>query len=85
MPNHIQVLVGFHNTGKTINTIISNGKRFIAYEIVNRLESAKETTVLHQLSLAVTESDKKRGKLTRYLNSHSTGKNAAIIILFSKS
>ncbi|MBK5270600.1 MAG: transposase [Bacteroidia bacterium] len=63
MPNHVHVLIGFRNTGKSINTIISNGKRFIAYEIVKRLEAIKETTALHQLSLAVTESDKKRGKL----------------------
>ena len=63
MPNHLHALIGFCNTGKTINTIISNGKRFIAYEIVKRLEQAKETGTLHQLSLAVTESDKKRGKL----------------------
>ena len=63
MPNHIHVLIGFHNSGKAINTIISNGKRFMAYEIVKRLESSKETITLHQLSLAVTESDKKRGKL----------------------
>ena len=63
MPDHVHVLIGFHNTGKAINTIISNGKRFIAYEIVKRLELAKAIIELNQLSLAVTESDRKRGKL----------------------
>lgn len=63
MPNHIHALISFRNTGKSINTIISNGKRFMAYEIVNRLSAANEQKILHQLNLAVTESDKKRGKL----------------------
>lgn len=38
MPNHIHVLIAFSNTGKSINTIIGNGKRFIAYEIINRVK-----------------------------------------------
>ena len=29
MPNHIHALIGFQNTGKRINTIIGNGKRFM--------------------------------------------------------
>ena len=29
MPNHIHALIGFQNTGKGINTIIGNGKRFM--------------------------------------------------------
>ena len=37
MPNHLHVLIGFHNIGKSINAIIGNGKRFMAYEISNRL------------------------------------------------
>jgi len=33
MPNHIHTLIAFRNTGQAINTIVGNGKRFIAYEI----------------------------------------------------
>src|SRR5258706_688759 len=42
MPNHIHALIAFRHTEKTINTIISNGKRFVAYEIVKRLKSANQ-------------------------------------------
>lgn len=63
MPNHIHGLIAFRNTGKTINSIVSNGKRFMAYEIVNRLTKASEDQILLKLANAVKESDKKRGKL----------------------
>ena len=35
----------------------------MAYEIVKRLEAQNNITVLHKLAAAVTESDRKRGKL----------------------
>jgi REP element-mobilizing transposase RayT len=38
MPNHVHVLISFINTTQSINTIIGNDKRFMAYEIINRLE-----------------------------------------------
>jgi hypothetical protein len=63
MPNHIHVLIAFHNTGKNINAIISNGKRFMAYEIVKRLEETGNKEILNRLADAVTPSDRKRGKL----------------------
>lgn len=34
MPNHLHVLIDFSASSKSVNTIVSNGKRFIAYEIV---------------------------------------------------
>ena len=51
MPNHVHALIGFRNTGQRINTIVGNGKRFIAYEIINRLRQQKEDKLLHQLHL----------------------------------
>jgi len=63
MPNHIHALIAFQNNGTSINTIVSNGKRFLAYELVKRLNQQNENQVLHKLSLAVTGSDKKRGKI----------------------
>ena len=38
MPNHLHALIDFGNSRKNINTIVSNGKRFMAYEIVKRLQ-----------------------------------------------
>jgi hypothetical protein len=44
MTNHVRFVIVFHNTSKTINSIIGNGKRFIAYDIVKRLEKQQENT-----------------------------------------
>lgn len=38
MPNHLHALIAFRNTRQPINTIIGNGKRFMAYQIIRRLE-----------------------------------------------
>jgi REP element-mobilizing transposase RayT len=62
MPNHVHALIGFRNTGQSINTIIGNGKRFIAYEIINRLEQQREDKLLHQLNLIVEAKDRERNK-----------------------
>jgi hypothetical protein len=63
MPNHLHALISFSNTGKNINTIIGNGKRFMAYDIVERLQETNNEIILAKLSNAVKPSDKKRGKL----------------------
>ena len=62
MPNHIHVVIAFRNAA-SINSIIGNGKRFIAYGIVKHLKELKETDLLEQLEKGVNNSDKKRGKL----------------------
>ena len=38
MPNHVHALITFIDTTQSINTVIGNGKRFMAYEIINQLE-----------------------------------------------
>lgn len=38
MPNQVHALISFINTTQSINTIIGNDKRFMVYEIINRLE-----------------------------------------------
>ena len=63
MPNHIHALIGFRNTGKSVNTIIGNGKRFMAYEITARLKKQDNIPILKQLNESVNQSDRKRGKL----------------------
>ncbi len=62
MPNHVHALIGFQNTGKSINKIIGDGKRFIVYEIVNRLQAQNEFAILEQLSAAVEPADRLSGK-----------------------
>jgi hypothetical protein len=63
MPNHLHVLIAFSNTGKNINKIIGNGKRFMAYDIVGKLKEKENENILNQLLRGVNSSDKKRGKL----------------------
>lgn len=62
MPNHVHALIGFKASAKNINTIVSNGKRFIAYEIITRLKNSNQHEVLRKLAAQVSASDKKRGK-----------------------
>lgn len=63
MPNHLHALIALKNSEKSINAIVSNAKRFMAYEIVKRLTDYEKRMVLNKLSDAVTLSDRKRGKL----------------------
>jgi len=47
---------------KPINKIIGDGKRFMAYEIVKRLNEAGQNEILLRLQNAVETKDKQRGK-----------------------
>jgi len=62
MPNHVHALIYFSKTDKSINKIIGDGKRFMAYEIVKRLKEKEREDVLSKLQNAVEAKDKQRGK-----------------------
>jgi len=63
MPNHLHVILYFPEAGFNLNKIIGNAKRFIAYEIIKRLEEMKKQEVLDFLAGEVTEREKKKGQL----------------------
>ena len=42
-------MITFSETRMPINTIIGNGKRFMAYEIVKRLQNSKQVNLLKRL------------------------------------
>lgn len=63
MPNHIHVMIGFTKTKQSINTIIGNGKRFMAYEIIKRLGKNNEKETLRKLSGNIELSRKQNSKL----------------------
>ncbi len=63
MPNHVHATIAFRTTKKGINTIVGDGKRFIGYEIIKRLQVQGKQDLLLQLENAVNMSDKKKGKL----------------------
>jgi REP element-mobilizing transposase RayT len=58
MPNHVHALLAFRNTqGQSINAIVGNGKRFMAYELVQRLQK------LGHHDAFVNKNEKLKGKL----------------------
>jgi REP element-mobilizing transposase RayT len=63
MPNHVHALLSFINTKQSINTIVGNGKRFMAYEIIERLVKNCQKELLQQLSGSVEKHRKEDNKL----------------------
>ena len=61
MPNHLHLLLHY-NGGKSLNTVIGNGKRFMAYKIIKLLEQKGEHTLLQKLQYEVKNKDRSRGK-----------------------
>jgi len=62
MPNHMHFVVFAGDKSKNLNREIGNTKRFLAYEIVDRLESANETKVLQILQQGVADKERSIGK-----------------------
>jgi len=48
MPNHLRFIIRVPEDG-AINTVLGNGKRFIAYEIIKRLQMDERNDILDQL------------------------------------
>jgi REP element-mobilizing transposase RayT len=62
MPNHIHFMIYFNGNGY-LNTLIGNGKRFMAYEIISVLQSMEKNTILARLKKEVSIFEYLRGKL----------------------
>ena len=62
MPNHIHIIIKLPETQAELNKVISNGKRFLAYELVKKLKTLGKTDLLEQLSAACTEKEKATGQ-----------------------
>lgn len=62
MPNHLHCILYFPNEEFDLNKIVSNAKRFMAYEIIKRLESSKQTDLLGQLAVGVSLRESKKGQ-----------------------
>jgi REP element-mobilizing transposase RayT len=63
MPNHLHCIMHFKEKLFSVNKVISNGKRFMAYEIIKRLEKENNIEVLTILKSALTKRDIKKGQL----------------------
>ena len=63
IPNHLHCILFFPSSEFSLNKIISNAKRFMAYQIIKRLKENNQTEILQQLQSAVTDKEKKKGQL----------------------
>ncbi len=63
MPNHIHAILYFPKAGFDLNKIIGNAKRFMAYEIIKRLEEANKQDILNYLADGVSDRERKKGQL----------------------
>jgi REP element-mobilizing transposase RayT len=62
MPNHVHLLLHYAGGRQSLNTIVGNGKRFLAYGIVRRLEDMKKDKLLDKLKKAVKAKDREKGQ-----------------------
>lgn len=64
MPNHVHLLVEFaRGESRSINVIVGNGKRFLAYAIVDRLKVKGKDELLNRLMSMVQPREKLNGKV----------------------
>ncbi|HWD87173.1 MAG TPA: transposase [Mucilaginibacter sp.] len=62
MPNHVHLLLRLTNDKVDLNKIIGNGKRFMAYAIVQRLEAQQNHVLLDRLSAACSAKECAKGQ-----------------------
>jgi REP element-mobilizing transposase RayT len=62
MPNHLHFIFYVENESEGLNKMLGEGKRFMAYEIVKRLQKQKEYSVLKVLEEGVQQNEKIKGK-----------------------
>ena len=63
MPNHLHFLLYYQHGAQSLNTVIGNGKRFIGYEIIKRLQQQQNDATLLLLQNGVNPAEKQRDKL----------------------
>ena len=63
MPNHFHALIHVSEIcDASLNKLVSNGKRFLAYEIISRLKQKGNTKELFLLANEVSSSERLKGK-----------------------
>lgn len=79
MPDPLHTLLYFSTLYQSLNTIIGNAKRFMAYEISSRLEQQKEELLPEELYGAVKKRERAKGQRYRVFEesfdaNHATAK-----------
>jgi REP element-mobilizing transposase RayT len=62
MPNHLHLVVYVNSKNKSLNRTIAESKRFLAYEIVKRLCTSKNDTLIQILKEGVQINERAKGK-----------------------
>lgn len=62
MPNHVHLLLQLPDNNVNLNKLIGNGKRFMAYEIVRRLEQTDRQDIFFKLSSACSDLELAKGQ-----------------------
>jgi hypothetical protein len=62
MLNHIHCILFFPGEDYDLNKIVGNGKRFMAYELIKRLEEKGLSKILLQLKEGLTHRDVAKGQ-----------------------
>ncbi len=65
--NHIHCILYFQEHKFNLNTVISNAKRFMAYEIIKRLEKSGNIGLLNQLANGITDRESRKGQKHRVI------------------
>lgn len=62
MPNHLHCILHFLDESFELNKIIGNAKRFMAYEMIERLNAKNEESIITTLANSVSLREKKKGQ-----------------------
>jgi REP element-mobilizing transposase RayT len=62
MPNHFHNLIYIPEDTNNLNSLFSNGKRFMSYEIIKRLTEQENWDLLNILEKGVSEKEKAKGQ-----------------------
>ena len=62
MQNNLHVILHFPTMQKSLNNLIGNAKRFMAYEIIKGLEKNKKFLLLEELQSAVSKRERMKGQ-----------------------
>ena len=65
MPNHVHAIIYLYDWNTDLNKLVGNGKRFMAYDLVEKLKARGQIEILHQLQEGLTEIEKSKGQLHR--------------------
>ncbi|MGF7082084.1 transposase [Mucilaginibacter sp. UYCu711] len=74
MPNHVHLLLQLNDEKVNLNKVIGNGKRFMAYAIIQRLTDQKNVSMLYKLSSDCSEKEKAKGQKHKVFESSFDGK-----------